>query len=61
MFSFHNFFGGVIPFTRNVLAGSNEGLAVMVVAALFIILVKSWYKKYRIGDPFLVGCLTNRR
>ncbi len=54
MFSFHNFFGGVIPFTRNVLAGSNEGLAVMVVAALFIILVRSWYKKYRIGDPFIV-------
>ncbi len=54
MFSFHNFFGGVIPFTRNVLAGSNEGLAIMVGAALFMILVRSWYKKYRIGDPFIV-------
>ncbi len=54
MFSFHNFFGGVVPFTTNVLAGSNEGLVVMVVAALFMILVRSWYKKYRIGDPFIV-------
>ncbi len=54
MFSFHNFFGGIVPFTTNVLAGSNEGLVVMVIAALFVILVRSWYKKYRIGDPFIV-------
>ncbi len=58
MFSFHNFFGGVIPFTRNVLAGSNEGLALMVVAALSVILVRSWYKKYRIGDPFMVESIS---
>jgi len=54
MFGFHNFFGGVAPFTRNVLVGSNEGLAIMTGSALFIIVVRSWYKKYVIGDPFLV-------
>ena len=54
MFSFHNFFGGVTPFTRNVLAGSSEGLTIMVISALFVILVRAWYKKYRIGDPFII-------
>ncbi len=54
MFAFHNYFGGIVPFTRNVLAGSNEGLVIMVVSGLFIVLTRSWYKKYRIGDPFIV-------
>jgi hypothetical protein len=54
MFSFHNFFGGVIPFTRNVLAGNNEGLALMAAFALFTVLVRAWYKKNRIGDPFII-------
>jgi hypothetical protein len=54
MFGFHNFFGGVSPLTRNVLVGSGEGLALMLASALFIVIVRPWYKKYVIGDPFLV-------
>jgi hypothetical protein len=54
MFGFHNFFGGVPPLTKNVLVGSDEGLALMVVSALSIVVVRPWYKKYVIGDPFLV-------
>ena len=54
MFSFHNFFGGVTPFTKNVLAGSGEGLAIMIAAGLFTVLVRAWYKKYKVGDPFIV-------
>ncbi len=57
MFSFHNFFGGVVPFTRNVLAGSNDGMAITLISAIFIIFARSWYKKYRIGDPFIVESL----
>ncbi len=57
MFSFHNFFGGVTPFTMNVLAGSNEGLAIMVLFAGLIIFGRSWYKKHCIGDPFIAESL----
>ncbi len=57
MFSFHNFFGGVAPFTRNVLTPSVPGLAIMTVSALFVIFVRSWYKKYVIGDPFVIESL----
>jgi hypothetical protein len=54
MFGFHNFFGGVTPLTRNVLMGSTEGLAIMGGSAFFVVLVRAWYKKNVIGDPFLV-------
>jgi hypothetical protein len=54
LFGFHNFFGGVTPLTRNVLMGSTEGLAIMAVSAFFLIVVRPWYKKNVIGDPFLV-------
>jgi len=51
LFSFHNFFGGAIPFTKNVLAGSMEGTIIMILASLYIILLRSYYK-IKIGDPF---------
>lgn len=51
LFAAHNFFGGVVPFSRNVLAGSVEGGAIMLVAGAFVIFVRAWYKKH-IGDPF---------
>lgn len=54
MFGLHNFFGGVTPFTMNVLAGSSEGLVIMATFAFFVILARAWYKKYKIGDPFVV-------
>jgi len=53
MFGFHNFYGGVTPFTRNVLAGSEQGFVIMVAFGLFIVLARSYYKKYEIGDPFI--------
>jgi hypothetical protein len=53
MFSFHNFFAGVIPFTKNVLAGSTLGLTIMLVAGAVLVLVRAGYK-LRIGDPFVV-------
>ncbi len=52
MFSFSNFFAGVIPFTKNIMAGSNLGLTLIIVSSLFIIIVRSLYKKYTVGDPF---------
>ncbi|PSN94347.1 hypothetical protein B9Q06_09380 [Candidatus Marsarchaeota G2 archaeon ECH_B_2] len=52
LFFAHNFFGGVTPFTRNVLAGSTPGSLIMVASAALIILLRSAYKK-RIGDPFI--------
>jgi hypothetical protein len=51
LFSAHNFFGGAVPFTRNVLRGSELGAIDMVAAAIFVILLRSWYKR-RVGDPF---------
>jgi hypothetical protein len=51
LFSMHNFFGGVIPFTRNVLAGSVEGTVIMIVSGTLLVLLRAWYKKH-IGDPF---------
>jgi hypothetical protein len=51
LFSFHNFFGGAIPFTRNVLAGSIEGELIMIISSLYLIILRSYYK-IKIGDPF---------
>jgi hypothetical protein len=51
LFAAHNFFGGVVPFTRQVLAGSVEGTVIMILAGAFVVLVRAWYKKH-IGDPF---------
>jgi len=52
LFAAHNFFGGVTPFSRNVLAGSSQGLAIMVISAAFVIIARSLYKRH-IGDPFI--------
>jgi hypothetical protein len=51
LFSAHNFFGGVTPFTRNVLRGSELGVLDMVAAGLLVVFLRSWYKRH-IGDPF---------
>jgi hypothetical protein len=51
LFAAHNFFGGVTPFTRNVLAGSSEGLTIMIISGTIMIVLRAWYKKH-IGDPF---------
>lgn len=51
LFSMHNFFGGVVPFSRNVLAGSIEGTVIMLVSGALSVLLRAGYKK-RIGDPF---------
>lgn len=51
LFGAHNFFGGVIPFSRNVLAGSVPGLTIMITAGTAMVVLRSWYKKH-IGDPF---------
>ncbi len=51
LFSAHNFFGGVTPFTNNVLAGSSFGVSIMVVSGAILVLLRAWYKKH-IGDPF---------
>jgi len=54
LFGFHNFFGGVIPFTKNVLAGSIPGLLIMLASASATVILRSWYKKNVIGAPFIV-------
>lgn len=53
LFAAHNFFGGVTPFTRNVLAGSTGGILTMLASGSTLVLLRAWYKR-RIGDPFFV-------
>lgn len=51
LFFAHNFFGGVVPFTMNVLKGSVFGVELMLVSGGILVVVRSAYKM-RIGDPF---------
>jgi len=53
LFAAHNFFAGVTPFSRNVLAGSTPGLIIMILSGTATVLLRAWYKK-KIGDPFFV-------
>lgn len=52
LFGAHNFFGGVTPFTRNVLKGSSQGLALMVISGALCVILRTAYKRH-IGDPFI--------
>jgi hypothetical protein len=51
LFFAHNFFGGVIPFTMNVLKGSAFGLELMLISGAVLVVARSAYKMH-IGDPF---------
>jgi len=52
LFGAHNFFGGVTPFSKNVLAGSIPGLVIMIISGTLCVVIRSLYKRH-IGDPFI--------
>ncbi len=52
LFGAHNFFGGVTPFTKDVLKGSTEGLAIMLISGALCVILRTAYKRH-IGDPFI--------
>lgn len=51
LFFAHNFFGGVVPFSMNVLKGSTVGLELMLASGAALVLARAAYKMH-IGDPF---------